>query len=310
MDEELIKATKARRSTSKHVKVRRENRLSTPQSLQPVPHLAHHGLCVLFLVLLLRRCRLGLLRLLADRRSGRQLLLGHAVLEHLAQNLIHLAVGLRILAEHVHVFGQVLAHHLFDDASFRQLDAQLLHGTRQLGQADQRVDVLHYADAGADRPLNLAHGEGLVDLHLDRVELGLGGDEAGRGLAGAYEFTGKVAGFFLGLLGSRGVALGALVGLDDEVPGLGLNLLDLSDVAVELANVGADEGVAFPKLECRREGKSAVDAWLLVASREKNGGASLDVCGCLFKPRDKRAGWVESGAVIPAPGDQALRTLT
>lgn len=70
-------------------------------------------------------------------------------------------------------------------------------------------------------------------------------------LARADELAGKVADLLLGLLGARGVALGALVGLEDEVLGLVLDLLDGGDVAVELADVGADEGVAFSELgEC------------------------------------------------------------
>jgi len=47
------------------------------------------------------------------------------------------------------------------------------------------------------------------------------------------------------LHGLRGVALGALGGLQDEGAGFGFELFELEEVAVEFAGVGAEEGVAF-----------------------------------------------------------------
>ena len=69
------------------------------------------------------------------------------------------------------------------------------------------------------------------------------------GLAGAHQLEGEATDFFLCLLGAAGVALAALVGLYYEVLSLSLDALDLGDVAVKLADVGADEGVAFAILD-------------------------------------------------------------
>lgn len=81
---------------------------------------------------------------------------------------------------------------------------------------------------------------------MDAVELRFGGNESLGGPACADQLPRKVARLLGRLFRSRRVTLRPLVGLDDEVLGLGLNLLDLADVAVELADVGADEGVTFP----------------------------------------------------------------
>lgn len=45
------------------------------------------------------------------------------------------------------------------------------------------------------------------------------------------------------------VPLGALVRGEDEVLGLELGLLQLLDVAIELADIGSDERIAFPFLD-------------------------------------------------------------
>ena len=52
----------------------------------------------------------------------------------------------------------------------------------------------------------------------------------------------------MGLGCARGVPLRALVGRQDQVLVLELDLLQGCDFAVELAAVGAEEGVAFPDL--------------------------------------------------------------
>lgn len=211
------------------------------QGIQSVPHLVHHCLCI-FLVLLFLRHRL--LRL-GHRSGGHRRLLSA---EDFPQDLFNFALGLLVLSQQINVLGQRLVDHLFDDAGLHQLDAELAHGAGQLGQPDEVVDVLHDADAGADRALNLADGKGLVDLHLHRVELRLGRDEPRRRLARADELARKVPDLLLRLFGPRGVPLGALVRREDEVLGLDLDLLDLGDVAIEFPDIGPDHGVAFSGL--------------------------------------------------------------
>lgn len=71
------------------------------------------------------------------------------------------------------------------------------------------------------------------------------------GASGADQLHGEAADFFLSLLRAARVALAAAIGLEDEILGLGLDALDLGDVAVEFAEVGADEGVAFADLDGR-----------------------------------------------------------
>lgn len=78
------------------------------------------------------------------------------------------------------------------------------------------------------------------------VQLRFGGNEPLGGPARADQLPRKVARLLGRLFRSCRVTLPPLVGLDDVVFGLGLDLLDLGDVAVELADVRADEGVTFP----------------------------------------------------------------
>jgi hypothetical protein len=70
----------------------------------------------------------------------------------------------------------------------------------------------------------------------------------------ADEFAGEDADVLVGLLGHGGVALGAFGGLLDERFGFLFCCFELLDVAVEFADVLADEGVAFALLERVREG--------------------------------------------------------
>jgi hypothetical protein len=64
----------------------------------------------------------------------------------------------------------------------------------------------------------------------------------------ADEFAGEDADVLVGLLGHGGVALGAFGGLLDERFGFLFCCFELLDVAVEFADVLADEGVAFALL--------------------------------------------------------------
>ena len=64
----------------------------------------------------------------------------------------------------------------------------------------------------------------------------------------ADQFAREDACFSRGLLGLGGIALGALVGLQDVGAGFGFEGFEVGQVAVEFAAVGADEGVAFPIL--------------------------------------------------------------
>ena len=67
-------------------------------------------------------------------------------------------------------------------------------------------------------------------------------------LADAEEFAGEGAGLGGGRLGLRWVALAALGGGEDVGAGLLVERLEVEDVALEFAGVGADEGVAFSHL--------------------------------------------------------------
>lgn len=70
-------------------------------------------------------------------------------------------------------------------------------------------------------------------------------------LAALDELAGEVADFALGLLGLLVVwaeALGAFVGCEDEVFGFGFDCAGVEDVAVDAADVLAEEGVAFAHL--------------------------------------------------------------
>ena len=62
------------------------------------------------------------------------------------------------------------------------------------------------------------------------------------------QLAGEVADVLLGLAALVGVALGALVGCEDEIFGLDLDLFYGCDVAVEFADVGADYGATFSEL--------------------------------------------------------------
>jgi hypothetical protein len=64
----------------------------------------------------------------------------------------------------------------------------------------------------------------------------------------ADEFAGEDADVLVGLFGHCGLALGAFGGLLDERFGFLLRGFELLDVAVEFADILADEGVAFTLL--------------------------------------------------------------
>lgn len=72
--------------------------------------------------------------------------------------------------------------------------------------------------------------------------------------ADADQFAREGAGFFIGLRGLGRGALGAFGGLEDVGFRLLVEHFELDDVAVEFADVGADEGFAFAFLPGKLEG--------------------------------------------------------
>ena len=69
-------------------------------------------------------------------------------------------------------------------------------------------------------------------------------------LAHPQEFAGEDSRLGRGLFCLRRVALCAFGGLQDQVAGFGLEGLEVLEVAVELAGVGAEDLVAFALLFC------------------------------------------------------------
>lgn len=244
----------------------------TPQGLEPVPHLIHHSLLVVFLVLQLGGRGLGGH---GGTRHGAGLL--HLALEDLAEDPVDLAVGghLLVLEHGVLVEGQVLADHLLDDAGLDELEAQLLHGVGELGQAHEAVDVAHDAHAGLDAALDLAHGEGLVHLHLHAAQLGLGGHEPRRRPPRADQLAREVPRLPLRLGPPRGVSRAPPVRRHDQVLRLLLDLPHGGDVAVELAEVRADELVALAHLRDDGGGRVRQPLVLLLSGGRRSMGRRL-----------------------------------
>lgn len=85
-------------------------------------------------------------------------------------------------------------------------------------------------------------------MHLHAIELRLGRHEPVVLFPYADEFAGEDAHVLVGLLCHRRVALGAFGGLLDQRFGFLLRGFELLDVAVEFADILADEGVAFTLL--------------------------------------------------------------
>jgi hypothetical protein len=83
---------------------------------------------------------------------------------------------------------------------------------------------------------------------LHAIELRLGRHEPIVLFPYADEFAGEDADVLVGLLGHGGIALGAFGGLLDERLGFLFRGFELLDVAVEFADILADEGIAFALL--------------------------------------------------------------
>lgn len=85
-------------------------------------------------------------------------------------------------------------------------------------------------------------------MHLHTIELRLGRHETVVLFPYANQFASEDADVLVGLLGHGGVALGAFGGLLDKRLGFLFRGFELLDVAVEFADILADEGVAFALL--------------------------------------------------------------
>ena len=110
-------------------------------------------------------------------------------------------------------------------------------------------------------------------------------------LASADEFAGEDSDVLVCLFGHGGVALGAFVGLEDVGFCFLFSGFQGEDVAVEFADICADEGIAFPFLHairtCSRDWRT-VDGPALLAKASRICPVSSPWCGsaeCRSAPR-------------------------